>query len=174
MKTLKITLIVISSIVVVLLVAFGIYLLMNRQGVIEPFEVNSPALGQKVLIASQGSDFKNAVVESLTQYLREKPVYVNVIDVTALAKVIEDEWDAVVLIHTTERWKLQPDVKAYLDRSEDLSKVVLLTTSGSGRWKTKDFNVDVITSASKMSEINSVLKKIISRLNVHFGISKKF
>ena len=169
MKTLKITLIVISSIVVVLLIAFGIYLLMNRQGVIEPFEVNSPALGQKVLIASQGSDFKNAVVESLTQYLREKPVYVNVIDVTALAKVVEDEWDAVVLIHTTERWKLQPDVKAYLDRSEDLSKVVLLTTSGSGKWKTKDFKVDVITSASKMSEINSVLKKIISRLNVILG-----
>jgi len=169
LKTLKITLIVISSIVVVLLVAFGIYLLMNRQGVIEPFEVNSPALGQKVLIASQGSDFKNAVVESLTQYLREKPVYVNVIDVTALAKVVEDEWDAVVLIHTTERWKLQPDVKAYLDRSEDLSKVVLLTTSGSGKWKTKDFKVDVITSASKMSEINSVLKKIISRLNVILG-----
>jgi len=169
LKTLKITLIVISSIVVVLLIAFGIYLLMNRQGVIEPFEVNSPALGQKVLIASQGSDFKNAVVESLTQYLREKPVYVNVIDVTALAKVVEDEWDAVVLIHTTERWKLQPDVKAYLDRSEDLSKVVLLTTSGSGKWKTKDFKVDVITSASKMSEINSVLKKIISRLNVILG-----
>jgi len=169
LKTLKIALIVISSIVVVLLVAFGIYLLVNRQGVIEPFEVNSPELGQKVLIASQGSAFKKAVVESLTQYLREKPVYVNVIDVTALAEVIEDDWDAVVLIHTTERWTLQPDVKAYLDRPEDLSKVILLTTSGSGKWKTKDFNVDVITSASKMSEMNSVLRKIISRLNVILG-----
>jgi len=166
MKALKIILIVIGSIVVVLLVVFGIYLLMNKQGVIEPFEVNNPELGQKVLIASQGSDFKNAVVESLTQYLREKPVYTKVIDVTALAEVNEDEWDAVVLIHTTEKWKLQPDVKAYLDRAEDISKVVPLTTSGSGEWKTKDFNVDVITSASKMSEMNSVLGKIISRLNV--------
>jgi len=52
MKTLKITLIVIGSLVVLMLIAFGVYLLVNIQGVIESFEVNSPELEQKVLIAS--------------------------------------------------------------------------------------------------------------------------
>lgn len=168
-KVLKITLIVIGSIFVLMLIAFGVYLLLNIQGVIESFEVNSPELEQKVLIASQGSDFKNTLVENLTQYLREKPVYIKVIDVTDLPDVNEDEWDGVVLIHTTERWKLQPDVKAYLKRAKDLSKVVLLTTSGSGKWETKDYDIDVITSASKKNELSSLTAKILARLDLILG-----
>jgi len=115
---------------------------------------------------SQGSDFKNTLVESLIQHLKGKPVYIKVIDVTVLSEVNEDEWDGVVFIHTTERWKLQPDVKAYLNRAKDLSKVVLLTTSGSGKWKTKDYDIDAITSASKKNELSSLTAKIIARLDL--------
>jgi len=165
MKALKIALIGIGSAVILILIAFGVYLLVNIQGVAESFEVNSPELEQKVLIASQGSGFKNALVKSLTEHLGEKQIYIKVVDVSALEGVNEDDWDAVVLIHTTEKWKLQPDVKEYLDRVKDLSKVILLTTSSSGEWKTEDYNIETITSASKMSGVKSLAAKILTRLD---------
>ena len=165
MKAIKIILMVIGGIIVLLVVIFGVFWLINRQGVIEPFEIGSTEMEHKVLIASQGSDFKNALVESLTTHLKEKPIFINVIDVTTLDEINEDEWGAVVLIHTTEQWKLQPDVKAYLDRAQDLNKVVVLTTSGSGEWKTEDYNIDVITSASKNEELPLLIAEILTRLD---------
>ncbi|KPJ73587.1 hypothetical protein AMJ52_03460 [candidate division TA06 bacterium DG_78] len=160
MKILKIVLTIIGAVAVILIVAFGIYLLVNKQGVIESYEITRAEVEYKVLIASQGSNFKNALVESLTTHLREK-ANINVIDVTALHETDEDEWDAVVLIHTTEQSKLQPDVKKYLDRAQDLPKIILVTTSGSGDWKTDDYDIDVITSASKTDELPSLTQKIL-------------
>ncbi len=77
MKALKITLIVIGSLVVLFLIAFGVYLLLNIQGEAESFEMGSPLLEQKVLIATQGSEFKNALVDSFITYLKEEPLYNN-------------------------------------------------------------------------------------------------
>lgn len=166
MKVLKIILIVIGSIIGLLLVAFVIYLLLNIQGEAESFEVGSPELEQKVLIASQGSNFKNALVDSLTEHLKEKSFYIKVVDVSALGEVNEDEWNALVLIHTTQQNRLQPDVKEYLNRAKDLSMVILVTTSGPGEWKTKDYEVDIFTSASKMDELSSLTTKILARLDL--------
>ena len=165
MKALKIILIIIGSIVVLLVVLLAVYLLLNRQRVITSSEMGSPAMKQRVLIASQGSSFKDALVESLTTHLKADSVYIKVIDVTGLKDINEADWNAVVLIHTTEQWKMPPDVKACLDRAKDLGKVIVLTTSGSGEWKAKGYNVDIITSASKREELPVLTKEIISRLD---------
>jgi hypothetical protein len=166
MRVLKRIAIVVGVLIALILVASVVYLIINRQGVIEGFEVKSPDLEHKILIASQGSDFKNALVDSLVKHLVQKQVYIKVIDVTALSEVDEDTWDAMVFIHTTEQWKLQPDVSAYLDRAQDLSKITLVITSGSGEWRPQDYNIDVITSASRVHEIGSIVDRIMARLNL--------
>ena len=165
MRVLKIFLLVLGIIVVALVVLFGVYLLLNRQGVVEPFAVGTPELENKVLIASQGSDFKNVVVESLTAYLEKKPAYVEVIDVTSLSGVNEDEWDALVFLQSTEQWKLWPDVDTYLARAKNLDKVILVATSGSGDWKTDKYDVETITSASKMEEMPTLLPVLYMKLD---------
>lgn len=166
MKFLKIGLLVIGSIIVLLAILFGIYLLINRQGIIEPSDVGEPDSEERILIASQGSKFKNTLVEELSKYLEEKQVYLKIVDVTALEDVAESDWDAVILIHTTEMNKLQPDVKAYLDRVHDYSRVILITTSGPGDWKTDEYNVDIITSASKQEELPGLTEDVIKRLDL--------
>lgn len=147
-------------------ILFLIYLWMNRQGVIESSEIGNPELEHKVLIASQGSGFKNALVEGLSTNLEQRQIYIKVLDVTVLSEVSEEDWDAVVLIHSVEMSKLQPDVKAFLDRTHDLDKVILITTSGPGTWKTNDYDVDIITSASKKEELPGLTKEILKRLDV--------
>ena len=41
---------------------------------------------------------------------------------------------------------------------------MLLTTSGSGDWKTDQYKIDIITSASKKEKINSLSNEIIKFL----------
>jgi hypothetical protein len=165
MKVLKTVLIIFGSFIGLVVIVFAVYLLLNRQGVIESYEMSNPEAKHRVLIASQGSSFKNALVDSINAYLKSRPIYFKVIDVTKLDSIQEEKWDAVVLIHTTEQWKLQPDVKAYLERVKDLNKIILVTTSGSGDWKTTDYDVDVITSASKSQELPILTHRIIDRID---------
>jgi len=165
MKVLKIVLIIIGAIVALIVILFFVYWLVKRQGVIESFDVGNPELAQKVLIASQGSDFKNALVESLTTHLEEHQLFIKVIDVTTLGEVNEDEWDALVFIHTTEQWKLQPDVDKFLARARGLDKIILLTTSGQGDWKTDTYDVETITSASKQEEMPTLLPALYMKLD---------
>jgi hypothetical protein len=172
MRALKITLIILGFVVVLIIIAFGIFVLRNRQKVVTPFAVNNPEASTRLLIASQGSDFKDALVDSLTEYFEGRQVYLRVVDVSGLAEIQEEEWDALLLIHTTQGWRLQPDVKKYLDRATELKKVVLLTTSGSGEWRADGYEVDIITSASKMSEMKSVRNEILQRLGAIMGLNE--
>lgn len=162
MKALKIVLIVIGSFIGLFIIFFGIYLLLNIQGEAESFEVGSPKLDQKVLIASQASDFKNALVDSLITHLEEKPLYIKVVDVSALGDVNEEEWNSLVLINTCQQYKLHPDVKKYLDKAKNLSKVILVITSGSGEWKTDEYDADIFTSTSKMYELKPLVSSILT------------
>lgn len=165
MKILKKILLVIVAVVVLLIVTFGIYLYIHRQGNIKTFEAGNKNAKHHLLIASQGSDFKNMLVDGLVQNLKEKQLYIKVVDVTNLSAIDENEWDAMVFIHTTEKNELQPDVKKYLTRAKNLNKVILITTSGFGNWRTKDYKVDTITSASKKEELETLVSEILKRLD---------
>ncbi len=166
MRVVRLFIILIGSAVVLFVALATVYLLSHRQRVISSSEIKTPGATKNVLIASQGSTFKNGLVESLRVYLQKRPYNLKIIDVTMLGEIDEADWDALVLIHTTEKWQLQPDVKKYLDRAKDLSKVVLVTTSGNGRWKTRDYKVDAITSASKKNELSSLTALIIDRIEM--------
>ena len=164
MKAFKIVLIAIAALVVLVIALFAVYFFINRQGVVEAYELGDVGSSKKLLIASQGSKFKNALVESVTTHTAKESIYVSVIDVTDLENFDDDDWDAILLIHTTEQWKLQPDVKAYLDRAKSLDKVIVVTTSGSGEWKSEEYDVDMMTSASKSEELPMLTNDIVSKL----------
>ena len=155
-------LIAIAITIVAILTFLTWYKLHYSMGVAEPFEVNSPDQQIKVLIATQGSDFKNAVVEGVVEYLKQKPAYIKVVDVSALSQIDEEQWGAIVVIHTWENLKPQEDAKAYLDRAKDLTKVVVLTTSGDGDYKIDGINA--ITSASEMTNVSMHVTSINDRL----------
>ena len=127
------------------------------------FEVNTPDLKHRVLIATQGSDFKDAMVTGLVDHLKQRQTYIKVIDVSALPQVNEDDWQVIVLIHTWEYRKPQADAKAYIERAKDLNKLIVLTTSGRGDFKMEGINA--ITSASVMSDIPAIVSDINKRID---------
>jgi hypothetical protein len=123
---------------------------------------------QRVLIATQRSEFKEAVVSKIVEDLEKDLFYVKVIDLKRLEHEPATNYDAIVVVNTCKAWRLTGDASKFVKAFPDKDKVVLLTTAGGEDWKPKSVEVDAITSASKeqksdpvADEISRMVRKIL-------------
>lgn len=155
------------------IVALGVVALLSwyrfhySMDVAASYEINPASAAHRVLIATQGSRFKDAIVSGVVDHLQQQNARVKVIDVSALRSVNEGQWDAVVILHTWEFGQPQADAKAFVERVKDKGKVVALSTSGQGTLKMDA--VDAISSASIMAEVPSRAAEIMSRVDAILG-----
>jgi hypothetical protein len=127
------------------------------------YEVNTPSEDRKLLIATQGSAFKNTIVQGLVDYYRQDSIFIKIIDVTDLSKIHPEDFSALVIIHTWENWKPPAAVKSFVQENEaQKNKMVIFTTSGEGNYKME--NVDAITGESILEDAPLVVDKIINKL----------
>jgi len=160
----KNTLVVIAVAVVALLAFMVAYWSLHSMHPAREFEVNSRDTAHaKVLIATQGSAFKDSVVAGVVAHLKPRAVYVKVVDVSVLPQVHEMDWDAIVVIHTWEMDKPQPDARRFVSGVQDPRKVVVLSTSGKGTLKMD--GVDAISAASEMIDVSKHVAEIDARLD---------
>jgi hypothetical protein len=127
------------------------------------FAVNEPGLPQHVLIATQGSAFKDAIVRGVVERLEQRPLYIQVVDVTGLASIDERDWDAIVVLHTWQLEQPQPDAAAFIARANDRRKVIVLSTSGAGTQKIA--GIDAISAASQMTDVASRVAELVARID---------
>lgn len=164
-KAVLITLLVAVALV---LISLSWYKYTFSMKVAEPFEVNLPNNPHRLLIATQGSTFKNAVVKGLVDHFGREPVYIKVIDIGELNKTDVGEWNAIVILHTWENWKPPYAIDEFFRRQLPTGKIVVLTTSGKGSFKME--GVDAITSASLVEEVPIKTEQIIQRVEQLFDI----
>jgi hypothetical protein len=137
--------------------------------VAEAFDVNNPSSKDHILIATQGSEFKDSVVRQVVSTLKAKSVYIKVIDVSDLPGVKEADWTAIVILHTWENWKPQKDVKLFIEQINDKQRLIVLATSGQGNYRIE--GIDAITSASKLTEVASKSEEITKRVERLLNVS---
>ena len=82
-------------------------------------EAGDPRAGNKVLIATQRSEFKEAVVSRVVEDLRADLCYVKVIDLKALKDEPATEYDAVVVVNTCKAWSLTRGASRFLKNFEE-------------------------------------------------------
>lgn len=126
-----------------------------------PRVINDPSLANKVLIATQGSAFKDDVVNSLVERLQDREVYINIIDVDQLNVIHREDWKAIVLIHTWEIGQPPHSVSRFLRRS-GTEGIIELTTTGDSQGHIE--GVDGITSASRMDEVDRCVREVMLSL----------
>lgn len=132
---------------------------------VEAFEVNASKYNQKLLIATQGSEFKDSVTKVLIDHFKDDSIYISVIDISELKTIEPADYNALLLIHTWENWAAPSDVKLFINRTKiDKNKIVVITTSGEGTYKM--LGIDAITGESKLNNISPMAKQAISRLEV--------
>ncbi len=127
------------------------------------YEVNALSEDRKLLIATQGSAFKNTVAQGLVEYYKQDSIYMKIIDVADLEKVHPEDFSALVILHTWENWKPPASVKSFVQENKaQTNKMVIFTTSGEGNYKME--NVDALTGESIIEEAPVVVEKIITKL----------
>lgn len=127
------------------------------------YVAGNPALEPRVLIATQGSSFKDAVVDRIVADLKPRVGYLKVMDVSELPAIHDNEWTVIVVIHTWEYGKPQADAAAFVNRVADKRKLVVVTTSGGGEQKMP--GIDAISAASQMREAPSRADAVMAKVN---------
>lgn len=129
----------------------------------ESYKVNAAQWNKQLLIATQGSDFKDALTKGLVDYFKSDSIFIQVEDIQVLEVIDPEKYDALVIIHTWENWKPPVVVESFIERTKMYSsKIVVLTTSGEGSYKMDD--VDAITGESILADTEIQVYKIIDRL----------
>lgn len=130
----------------------------------QAYEINSPNLERKLLIATQGSDFKDKVTKEIVDNYSSQPIFLKVIDVSSLGKINLSDYSALVIIHTWQNLEPPVEVKNFIEKNAAfMNKVVVLTTSGDGSYKME--GVDAITGESILADTSLYTSKVIDKLD---------
>lgn len=119
----------------------------------------------KLLVAKRESEFKNAVAEKVKLEIEKANVTVELIDIKPLKKKNIDDFDAVIIINEVRAWHLNSHTRRFLKKldSTQREKVIMVSTAATD-WKTKEKDIDAVTVASEMSNVNSVAKDIVKKV----------
>ncbi len=132
-------------------------------GVAASYELNDPKLERRILIATQESEYKHAVVDAVIRQIKDLPVYIRVIDVTELDGEDPATWNAIVILHTWEIGKPEEHSSKFFVRAP-AAKLIVVTTSGSGDQKLQE--VDGISSASRLEQKDWMANMIVNRIQI--------
>lgn len=158
-------LLVIALALLVLLVSGSIYGYYTRHGMrpVAEREIGSPTAPRRVLIATQGSLFKDRLVTSLVARVQGPDTYVRVIDIDTLGKLDAGDWQAIVLVHTWEFGNPPAAASDLVAAAADPRRILAVTTSGMGRQKLP--GVDAISSASVVDDVPALVYELGARID---------
>ncbi len=160
----RILIVVVGSAIVLFAVFLGWHEYTYSMDTVIPFEVNNPNLETKVLIASQGSKFKDSLVQGVLRHYEKDTIYFKVIDVYTLFTVNIDKWDALLIINSWEYGSPPRNVKKFIKNYPDrLDKLIILSTVGSSNIALED--VDVISGESIIEKTPYYTSVVVERLN---------
>ena len=93
------------------------------------------AAQDRVLVATQNSDFKQAVIQAIRDRLENNSNYIKVIDVKKLPYESLEGYDAVIILNTCMAGRPDPRVESFIDDTTEKEKIVVLTTGRLDSWK---------------------------------------
>tara|TARA_R110000744_G_scaffold1334_1_gene4718 strand:+ start:813 stop:1331 length:519 start_codon:yes stop_codon:yes gene_type:complete len=164
MKLFKKVVLIILAVMIVFFLFLIWYQYNYSMDVVAPYEVNTPSFEKKLLIATQGSDFKNKVTSGVVDHFKADSVYIEVVDISTLPTIDPRKYNALVIMHTWENWKPPLTVQTFIEEYPEYSnKIIVLTTSGEGSYKME--RVDAITGESILADAPLFVDTIIERLN---------
>lgn len=121
---------------------------------------------KNVLIAVQKSEFKDAVISSISRAIGKEAI-VKTVDLGKILDEKTENYQAIVLVNTCMAWSINGKIKKFLKNLSDAEKkkVILFTTVGGEDWEPKGTGVDCVTSASKMIKADAAAETITKKVH---------
>ncbi len=127
----------------------------------EAFEINTRDQPTRILLATQGSEFKDGLVMAICDSLRTQPVYIKVVDVGGLDDIDTAAWDKVLVINTAMMNIMSGPARRLVARGEGLDNVLLFVTSGGADFKPADLAVDALSGASRLVDTERLANLVL-------------
>ena len=152
-------------VVVMIFAAFWIwYEYTYSMDTVIPFSINDPKASTKVLIASQGSRFKDSLVQSILKQYKNDTIYFKVIDAYLLFTTPINKWDAIVIINSWEYGMPPKNVRDFIKKHPDQTdKLIILSTVGS--YNMIFDQIDTISGESIIEKVPDYTEVVINQLN---------
>jgi len=131
---------------------------------VKTVEIGNPRAVMRVLIASESSDFKQAVIEKVVAGYDQDSLYFKITDLQNLADETASSYAAVMIINSCVAWQLNPKANAFIRQADTLERVILLTTAGDQDWQAGVAGVDAITAASLPADIERIADQLKAKL----------
>ncbi len=133
---------------------------------IELIEFGDKNQTNRVLIATQQSDFKDSIVSKIMELLKEDNCYIKVIDLNDWENEIPEDYKSIIIIGAVKMGKLNSNADKFIETIQQKEKIILLASTNSGKWKSK-MEIDSITSASEIIKVDSIAQNITDKIREH-------
>jgi len=152
----------ILAIILILMALISWYTNQYSMNIASSYEVNSPKLETHILIATQGSEFKEELTQNIVNQFKSRPIHIKIIDVTRLHKIQEKNWDVIVVIQAWQYLEPQENVVQFVKNISSIDKIIMVTTS----WEGDEVfdGIDGITSASVSTEVDIATSQVIVKI----------
>ena len=122
----------------------------------------------RILIASQKSEFKEDIVSKVVKGFEEGQVFIEVIDLANLSNKSAEDYKAIVILNDYKFFRINKQTKKFLKNVNDYNrkKIVLLTTAGSPKLMIKSSEINAISSASIIEDTDTISDRIINKVTV--------
>ncbi|MBC8193083.1 MAG: hypothetical protein ISR87_00910 [Candidatus Marinimicrobia bacterium] len=134
---------------------------------VDDMEIGNPVFSEKILIATQGSTYKNEVVQRLAEKLSSREVYIKITDVSNLDSIAPSAWSNIIILNTSIADNMNSHVRQFVDRVGPSDKIMVITTSGGGDFTPPNLEVDGITTASKLNETEKMATRIFQMVRIN-------
>lgn len=137
-----------------------------KQTDMTPVDINAPGLKHRLLIASRDSEFKQALVDKISNAFFDSSTYIKIIGVESLVGEDAQAYSAVLIINTAMGWTVDIPVEEFLKKFGELNTIIVLTTAdGADVYPNlKSRNIDAISSASVMDQTDTLAGDIIQKI----------
>lgn len=162
MAKLRKPLIGLAIVLAILMISSIIYREIYSMEEAAPFEVNDPELTSKLLIVTQGSSFKDALVAQVIDSIKSSPIYIEVRDIAVLETTHPEDWQAILVIHTWQNLKAPELIEQFASDTQDYHHITFFATSTYGGNAIDD--VDAISGASDMNLVEGYAGQIMKKL----------
>jgi hypothetical protein len=123
-----------------------------------------------VLVVSEKSKYKAALLEKVTGMLEDRRCKVTSVKIEELGEQDVENYAVVIVLTSVPGWR-KGAFPAFIKKSnaELRKKLLVVTTANRPNWKTPKVGVHAVTSASKKDTIEPTLEKIEKGLDEILG-----
>jgi hypothetical protein len=151
----------------ILMAALVVILANGCRAPVQPAFSQSAEPREAVLIVTEKSAFKQAVVNRVTARLKTAQRSYRVADLAALSGTWPEDHKAVVIVNEVQAWRLRGDVRRFLKRITpgQRGRIVLVSTAADADWQAKEPGIDAVTAASIVANEQKTADFILRRID---------